>query len=1210
MLCRALNYPTFMKIRFAVILCLLCTGQTCFPAWRWSDPLPQGNGVSSALRLANGAVVAVGSHGTIVRLIPGSSWTSSSALGNGEDLTSLVQSADRLLASGPSAGLWQSLDDGQTWSEADSSFSARHLFWLGNRLVGLRGLNVIISTLAGPPETIDLRSRGITSYRSAAFAAGRIVLVGDGGLVARSSDGREWEITRPAGSDVVFYSVAAGESGFLLAGVRLAGDGANFQPVFLESVDAHVWTETTPPTGAPFAYALLPALGGWFFQNSGDGRLFRRIGNAPWSLVSGELGAFAVAAAVRSSGLRDSAWLFDTRGLIAEVDEAASAALVDVPLRPDGVLYEPRFSAAARGSFALALDRNTASTRENVILRTTDGLGWSEVLPRPVTSLSALYASSGSIVGYSSGDNVTSAGFYRTSDGLSWSRLAEAVDPQSGADVFPGSVVSIAANGDETAILALGRRQSYDIEQRFSAVRFLQRSADWASWLPVALPELQDGQPVFEDAAEGVQWDGQRFILLLHPGRIFVSPDGSTWSRLPPLPDDLPSRLRVYGSPSPPASNVAVSVASDGSTIVARAAKLSPGGRSFLERAAGGVEVFYVFRDGRWWPKPVPMETLTSQRRILWDGTQFVASGGRQLLLSADGDSWRSQPSPTNLASLVWSGSRLFGFSDTFGILSHEGRLGGGQQVRTYSLSPASRSLEATGDTYSIDLVLPVDTAWSIEGKPSWLTLSPSQGTGPATISVTAAANRSSSARGAVLSIGGLVHYLHQSGKKPPPQLRAASLGTALQIPFAGQWQLAGDPRVIIMSRTSGSGAVRVRVAANPSPDERTIALNINGLVYNVIQEGMPASLGREGSYDGLIGFVPEGAAPDPGSMQTFDGTARIQVTRPRGANAHGSYTARFSLHDGVRTHVFAGSGTMDEQGRLLGGPWKSSDSAPRQLLFDDLRVVSPGGWSPRIVGAVKFADEPQAPYAVVAGKQVFDAKTRPLSSEYAGRFTAFLGSFAIAEVSADLGVGSATITSRGTARVAATMADGSKVTASASVWGGFGPDLLIPYGVSFARGQSFAAGFFAADATNDQSDWQGLGAWNGSQDPFMNVHLCRYSAPPFSWLGEGAFSLQAGIEGFTGIARLNRSGKITITPEPVEGLPLPHVSLQFGARSGVVTGSAQRRGAPPMRLLGAINPKAYTLPGDRGAVSGLVLGSRRGSFGVVPVAEQTIVAP
>ena len=108
----------------------------------------------------------------------------------------------------------------------------------------------------------------------------------------------------------------------------------------------------------------------------------------------------------------------------------------------------------------------------------------------------------------------------------------------------------------------------------------------------------------------------------------------------------------------------------------------------------------------------------------------------------------------------------------------------------------------------------------------------------------------------------------------------------------------------------------------------------------------------------------------------------------------------------------------------------------------------------------------------------------------------------------------------------------------------------------------------------------------------------------------EGAFSLQAGIEGFTGIARLNRSGKITITPEPVEGLPLPQVSLQFGARSGVVTGSAQRRGAPPMRLLGAINPKAYTLHGDRGAVSGLVLGSRRGSFGVVPVAEQTIVAP
>lgn len=1210
----AVIFSGCMKIRFAVLFCLLFTGQACFPAWLWSDPLPQGNGISSALRLANGVVVAVGSHGTIIRLAPGGSWTSSSALANGEDLTSLVQSTDRLFASGPSAGLWQSLDDGQTWTQADPNFSVRQLFWLGDRLVGLRGLSVRISAPGGAGETVDLRSRGITSYRSVAFGSGRIVIVGDGGLVARSSDGREWEITRPAGSDVVFYSVAAGESGFLLAGVKLTGNAASFEPVMLESVDGHVWTTTTPPTGAPFAYALLPSPGGWFFQNSGDGRLFRRIGSGPWLSLSGSLGPFAAAASVRSSNLRNTALLFDTRGLIAEVDEGSSAALVDLPLRPEGVLYIPRFAVAALDSLAVAVDRNTPSARENVVLQTLDGTNWNRVVPPAVSSLSALFASSGSIVGYSSGDVSTAAGFYRatlSTNGLSWSRIAEAIDPESGGDIFSGPVVSMAANASENVILALCRRQTYDLGGRFTATRSLYRSENWASWTPVALPDLQEKQPPFEEVAESVQWDGQQFILLVHPGRIFVSSDGKSWQQLPSLPDDSPARLREYGSsPTPPAGNIAVSVASDGSALVVRAAKLSAAGDSFLARSANGREIFYFYRNGRWWPQSVGTEALPSQRTIIWDGTQFVASGGRQILTSADGRSWLGQPAPASLSSLVWSGSKFFGFTDSFGILSHDGRLAPGQPMPPFGLEPGSRSLGGDGGSYELQLALPAGTAWKIEGKPSWLSLSPSQGTGPATVSVTAAANRSASARGAVLSIGGLVHYLHQSGKRPPPQLHASSLGAALVLPFAGQWQLAGDPRAIIMSRTSGGGAVRVRIAPNPSPDARTIALDVNGTIYNIVQEGTPVSLGREGSYDGLIGFVPEGVAPDPGSLQTFDGTARIQVTRPRGANAQGSYTARISLHDGQRTQVFAVSGTIDEQGRLLGGPWKSSGSAPRQLLFDDLRVVSAGGWSPRIVGSVKFADQPQAPYAVVAGKQVFDAKTRPLSSEYTGRFTAFLGSFAIADVSADLGVGRATITSRGTARVAATMADGSKVTASASVWGGFGPDLLIPYGVSFARGKSFAAGFFAADATNDQSDWQGLGAWNGRQDPFMNVHLCRYSSPPFSWLGEGAFSLQAGTEGFTGIARLNRSGNITVKPEPVEDLPLPQVSLRFDARSGLVTGSAQRRGAPPMRLLGAINPKAYALHGDRGAVSGLVLGSRRGSFGVVPVAEQTIVEP
>lgn len=1185
---------------------------TLWSAWQWSDPQPQGNGFAAAVRLPSGAFVAVGAYGAVARLVPGSLWSSTGPIAGSEDLTSLARDGGKLWASGPNAGLWQSLDEGVTWVSADPNFRARHLFWLSDRLVGLNGLRVSTTVGGSPAESLDLSTQGITSYRAAAAAAGRIIIVGDGGLVARSSDGSQWEITRPKGPDVIFYAAAAGESGFLLAGVKLAADGKSFQPVMVESADAYVWTDASPPAGAPFAYALLPAPGGWFYQNSGDGRLFRRVGNAQWSPVTGDLGPFAAAAAVRSSDLTDGALIFDSRGLIASVD-ASAASLVHTPLRPDGVIFAPRFAAAATGSLAVALDRNTRRTRENVVLRTGDGIGWSELSPPPVTSLSALFASADSIVGYTSGDTNTASGFFRTFDGSAWSRIAQTADPETGGETFSGPVVSMAANSDQSVILALARRDVYDIGSRYTGSRSLYRSGDWVSWTPVALPEIRDKPPLFEEVAESVQWDGGKFILLLNPGRIFTSPDGVTWTQLPPLPDDSTSFRKAYGSPLPPAANTAVSVASDGSVIVARAAKLAPDGKSYLARSAGGQEILYTFREGRWQPHSIVSAALPAQRRVIWDGAQFVAYGGRRIFTSADGVSWRSQASPADLVSLVWSGEKFFGFTDSFGLVSHAGRLSGGETASVFGVAPASKSLDAGGGAYSLEIAVPPGKDWKIEDKPSWLTAAPLQGTGPATVSLTVSPNAKTSARGAVLSIGGVFHYLHQSGQSVPAQLRAASLGSTVSIPFAGQWQLSGDPRLSVVSRTSGSGKISVRIPANPSSAARTVTVDVNGVAYDIVQDGMPLAVSREGSYEGLIGFLPDGLSPEPRNFQTYDGTIRIQITRPREEAGPRAFTARIGLHDGQRAYTFAGAGTIDEQGRLIGGPWKSSGAAPREIVLDDLRVTSPAGWSPRISGVVKFSDKPADLYSVVAAKQLFHSKSNPLPSEHTGRFTAFLGPFDSADVSAGLGAGTASLTTAGVARLAATLADGTKVTASAAVWGGFGPDLVVPYGFSLPGGRSLVAGFFTADATYDQSDWQGLGAWNnfpaGSVSYIAN-HLCRYTAPPFAWVGTGAFALSAESDAFSGSARLRRSGLIAVTPEVAEDQRRPSVSLQFNARTGMVSGSARRPGLPALRLVGAINPKAYALHGDRGAVSGVAIGPGRGSFTVVPVAGEPIVQP
>jgi hypothetical protein len=358
--------------------------------------------------------------------------------------------------------------------------------------------------------------------------------------------------------------------------------------------------------------------------------------------------------------------------------------VLNPPLRSSGILSPPAFTAAAVGDKGIVVDRNVATPAQNVILRTGDGVVWTEVSPPPVSSLTALAAAGNDILGFSAGE-----GLYRTSDGLAWELLATTVDAATGQSLWSGDVVSFAARADQPALVALTRLESYDRAGRYRAERGLYFSPDRVTWTPVALPELRQDPPPFADAAESVQWDGERFILLVHPGRIFVSDDGLAWTQLPALPDDSAVRLQAYGSPLPPAQNLAVSVASDGdSLLIARAAKYVEGSDAYVARASNTPEIYYLYRDGRWRPQPVSVETEPNLRRILWDGAQFVATSRREILTSEDGLSWRSHPAPARLVSMIWSGKRLFGFSDSFGILQHEGRLADGVVVPAFSLSP------------------------------------------------------------------------------------------------------------------------------------------------------------------------------------------------------------------------------------------------------------------------------------------------------------------------------------------------------------------------------------------------------------------------------------------------------------------------------------------------------------------------------------------
>jgi O-glycosyl hydrolase len=77
------------------------------------------------------------------------------------------------------------------------------------------------------------------------------------------------------------------------------------------------------------------------------------------------------------------------------------------------------------------------------------------------------------------------------------------------------------------------------------------------------------------------------------------------------------------------------------------------------------------------------------------------------------------------------------------------------------------RNVPGEGDTYS--LKIDSNTAWSFSGVPGWITVSPSSGTGPATVNIDVAPNPDASARTAVLDVSGQSHTVVQSVRMSSP---------------------------------------------------------------------------------------------------------------------------------------------------------------------------------------------------------------------------------------------------------------------------------------------------------------------------------------------------------------------------------------------------------------------------------------------------------
>ncbi|MBJ7390918.1 MAG: hypothetical protein JHC85_05080 [Chthoniobacterales bacterium] len=1189
-----------MLIKYSILpfVLFLAWSQTLEASWTWDDPQPQGNALFAAASSTGSSpvVVAVGEYGSLVRSTSPGTWSSPGPVASGATLSGIVWAGDRFMACGSAAGLWAS-ENGLTWSQIDSSVRAIRVLPAGGTTIALGTSSAWVSS-GGVFAERSLSAAGITSYRGAVSDGSRVLLYGRAGLLATSTDGATWNKAAQSTGDS-FYAAEGGSSGFLVGGLDANGSG-----IIRASADGLAWSALALPVPRFFPVRIFRLPDGWLVQDYYTGDFYRRSDPAAsaWTKVESDLPGFYPAAS--AIGVDGRLLMFGDRGLVAVFD--GTRVVVQMSGAIDtAYLYSPRFSAACAGDFVAAIDFNVANSRLVRYFRgvaASSGVAWTKPSPAPVRGFNTLASIGASFVAYSTGATGDTgsglppsfAGFYRSTDGLDWQRFGRVEDPDTSESLLQGQVVSMAAKPDESSVVVL-TRSDVSTPGGYGAVRGVYRSTDWNSWRQIPLPAFRANPPAAEENMESVVWDGTQFVLLLYPGRVFTSPDGLSWTQLPSLPAGL----------------AAVSVASGSGVFVARTAALQSDGAYDVESSGG--EKFFVFSGGRWWPRSTGRRTPVLQRCVIRAGDTFVATGeGAEVLTSTDGFSWSSHPAPGAPYALLWNGKRLFGFNDSFAAFSREGLPSGGASLGLAALSPRTRDVAAAGEAYNLSLDVAAGVAWEVTKIPSWMTVSPVAGTGPAPISIRVAGHTGKSPRGACLEIAGESHLVFQQAVVPLSWPVLAGAGASLKIPLAGDWSIVAPPGIVAPAKgaTVGSGPIALAFARNDSTSPRVIVVNINGTDYRIEQEGTPPAVLRAGIYGGLVGYLEEAASSALLDDYTaaFEGSVRVTVAPPGKISTQGSYSAQLTLHNGTKPLVFRGDGALSADGTVANARWSAGPKGPH-IMIKSMSVVRDDEGRQYLHGEFENAG---FRFGFLAGRNVFSAKTNPLSSDYAGRASFFLTSYGESGTTADGGVGSAIIGADGIAKLSGVLANGVKFTASASLWGALEPQLVLPF--AFGAGASrLVCGFSRYDASSAFTDWDGLGALvspgsNQDDQPqtvltFLSASLCLYTPPA---KGDASFlwSLPATLR--LVLPEIDTIEAEVSSPAPnkialdsiLSGSEGAKFSFSFDPRSGLLKGSVvPAPGSKALPFFGAITRKDYSITGDIGGFLGLVPGPVPGRF-------------
>lgn len=164
--------------------------------------------------------------------------------------------------------------------------------------------------------------------------------------------------------------------------------------------------------------------------------------------------------------------------------------------------------------------------------------------------------------------------------------------------------------------------------------------------------------------------------------------------------------------------------------------------------------------------------------------------------------------------------------------------------ICSFSFTPAIAKAPPSGGVVSVSLGSPTGCAWAVAGVPNWLTVSPLNGNGPATLKVTATPN-SGADRAAVLTISGQELRVEQARLPPctytvtPDQKTVSKRKQTVKFEIATlshcEWSAASSATWADVSSAprTASGTLEVKVDDNARANTRTAVITISGQTFS-----------------------------------------------------------------------------------------------------------------------------------------------------------------------------------------------------------------------------------------------------------------------------------------------------------------------------------------------------------------------------------------